>query len=213
MEWGDDCEDFGPSSEDNKFSQLIEKVRSAVKSMAFTTPKLTGKPNEGKGTVHDSPFQTSHGGVEEAKEDPDEASPGVIQPICTITLQISYKPSPKDQREQLYDLLNKTSQRKAAALENLRKISMTMTRAAGGDSPSKGSSSAIAKPSVKPGFLNKKKKEPSRLEELYERTFGPNSILRKSLALALISRNYIIFFGAVTFMHFKGQVLSLPPPV
>lgn len=151
------------------------------------------------------------GGVEESKEDP-EVTP--IQPICTITLQITYKPSPKDQREQLYHLLNETSQRKATALENLRKLSMAMTRA--GDSPTKAAASAggtLTKPSVKPGFLNKKKKEPTRLEQIYERTFGPNSILRKSLAIALISRNYLIFFGAVGFMHFKGQLLSLPPPV
>lgn len=150
----------------------------------------------------------AEGGVEESKEDPE--SPSAIQPVCTVTLQISYKPSPKDQREELYDLLNKTSQRKATALEKLRRISMSITRA--GESPSKGSS-AVTKPSVKPGFLNSKKKEPTRLEQIYERTLGPNSILRKSLAVVIISRNYLIFFGAVGFMHFKGQLLSLPPPV
>jgi len=131
------------------------------------------------------------------------------QPICTVTLKVTYKPSAKDQKEELYERLNKTSKRKSAALESLRKISMTMASA--GDSPSK---AALAKkPSVKPGFLNAKKKEPTRLERLYERTIGPDSLLRKSFGVLMMTKNYIIFFGAVSFFHFKGQMLSLPPPV
>ena len=173
-----------------KLDPLDVKEKYVTELPVAITPEGSTPVQAASGAASDGKTdEDDEGGVEEAKEDPDEASPGVIQPICTITLQISYKPSPKDQREQLYGLLNKTSQRKAAALENLRKISMTMTRAAGGDSPSKGSSSAIAKPSVKPGFLNKKKKEPSRLEEFYERAFGPNSILRKSDSVRLNRRD------------------------
>ena len=156
--------------------------------------------------------------TEEGKDDPAQAAPAAaataepIIPVCTVTLRITYKPSPQDQREELYEILNKASQRKATALENLRKISMTLARA-GGDSPTKSSSTTVAKPSVKPGFLNKKPKEPTRLEKLYERTIGPDSILRKSLGFVIVGRNYFIFFGAITFFHFKGQLLALPPPV
>ena len=147
--------------------------------------------------------------AEESGEAAAEAA--TTEPTCTVTLKITYKPSVKDQKEELYERLNKISKRKSAALESLRKISMAMTRA--GDSPSK---AALAKkPSVKPGFLNAsaKKKEPTRLDRLYESTIGPNSLLRKSFGVVVMTRNYIIFFGAVSFFHFKGQMLSLPPPV
>jgi hypothetical protein len=151
------------------------------------------------------------------KEATDEATADavLIQPICTLTVGITYKPSPKDQREELYELLNKTSQRKATALENLRKISMTMARAGAESSSASKPSSAnsLTKTSVKPGFLNKKKQEPTKVEKLYERTLGPNSILRKGLGFLASAKDYVIFIGAVSFFHFKGQVLSLPAPV
>jgi hypothetical protein len=156
----------------------------------------------------------------------------VIQPTCVVTLRITYLPSPKDQREELYELLNKTSLRKAEALENLRIISLEMaaSRSAatagvgGGDGPedgadpSSGGSSEPNKPTVRPGFLNaksSKKKEPeeSRFMKFYTRTLGPDSIVRKGASLALFLKDYIIFFGAVTFFHYQGQMLALPPPV
>lgn len=135
----------------------------------------------------------------------------IVQPICTLTLRVTYKPSPKDRREELYEILNKTSQRKANALENLRKISMKMAE----KSPSTKASAqnALTKPSIKPGFLNQKKKEPTKMEKLYQRTLGPNSILRKGLGLLIFAKDYVIFIGAVSFFHFRGQVLALPAPV
>ena len=73
---------------------------------------------------------------------------------------------------------------------------------------------------VKLGLLNKKymtknqdmakKKEDGFLLRLYQRTISPNSIARKFFPLA---KNYIIFFGAVTLMHLRGQDLALPPPI
>jgi hypothetical protein len=142
----------------------------------------------------------------------------VVQPICTVTLRITYKPSPKDQREELYELLNKTSQRKAAALENLRQISMqaaAVNRASpGSPTASPESSTAMTKPAVKPGFLNKKKdKEDGRLRQLYDRTMGPDSLLRRGALFVFAAKDFFIFFGAVTFFHFQGQMLALPPPV
>lgn len=150
----------------------------------------------------------------EGKETAEVTAEAVaVVPTCTVRVRVTYKPSPKDQREELYELLNKTSRRKAASLENLRKISMTMTRATTGSSPQKESSTTLAKPSVRPGFLNKKKKEPAGIQLLYERTFGPNSLLRKGWGVIHMGKNYIIFFGAISFFHFKGQMLALPPPV
>jgi len=138
-----------------------------------------------------------------------------VVPLCTVTLKITYKPSAKDQREALYEILNKTSQRKASALENLRKISMMMTTSSSSSSSSSPSkaSGAVTKPAVKPGFLNKKKStEPTRMQRFYDGTIGPNSMLMNGLALVISTRNYLIFFGAVTAFHYKGQLLSIPAP-
>ena len=55
-----------------------------------------------------------------------------------------------------------------------------------------------------------KKKEDGFLLRLYQRKIGPNSIARKLFPLA---KNYIIFFGAVTLPHVRGQELALPPPI
>ena len=57
--------------------------------------------------------------------------------------------------------------------------------------------------------MAKKKEDGFRLI-LYQRAIGPNSIARKLFPLA---KNYIIFFGAVTLMHFRGQEVALPPPI
>jgi hypothetical protein len=164
-------------------------------------------------------------GKEGLAQDDDQVQAEVavtVQSICTVTLRITYKPSTKDQREELYELLNVTSQRKATALDNLRKISMqeasaNRSSATGGpESVSASSSSAtVAKPSVKPGFLNKQKEDntESKWTTWYNRTVGPNSIIRNGAMLAFAAKDFFIFFGAVAFFHFKGQLLAIPPPV
>lgn len=182
-----------------------EKTEYVSELPIAIVPDSSDKP----AAVADSEKPSSEQSPAASEEVPAEDKP--VLPTCTVTLRITYKPSPKDQREELYELLNKTSQRKATALDNLRKISTAVSRSGATATPAKGST-AVAKPAVKPGFLNKKK-EPTRLERLYERTLGPNSLLRQSLGVAIFARNYIIFFGAVSFFHFKGQLLSIPPPV
>ena len=147
--------------------------------------------------------------------------------ICTVTLKVTYKPSAKDQREELYDLLNKTSQRKATALSELRKLSTTKAAAAAASSSS---STAVTKPSgVKSGFLNKggaNKKSNNNDEESNNKGFvskvknwygrfvtGPESIVMKTAFWGVVTKDFWIFFGAVGFFHFNGHVLALPPPV
>ena len=147
--------------------------------------------------------------------------------ICTVTLKVTYKPSAKDQREELYDLLNKTSQRKATALAELRKLSTTKAAAAAASSSS---STAVTKPSgVKSGFLNKggaNKKSTINDEENNNNGFvskvknwygrfvtGPESIVMKTAFWGVVTKDFWIFFGAVGFFHFNGHVLALPPPV
>ena len=134
---------------------------------------------------------------------------GIETPVCTVTLKIEFEPSKKDQKDGLYDLLNRASKRKAAAIDKLRKSAAAVSRLSAQESPSKGSDQASSR-AVKPGFLNKEKKEAGFFKRLYERTVGPNSLF---MMLAPVAKNYVIFFGTVVFMHFQGQQLALPPPV
>lgn len=48
--------------------------------------------------------------------------------VCTVTLRLAFVPSGKDRREELYEVLNKSSQRKAAAVEKLRKAAVSASR-------------------------------------------------------------------------------------
>jgi hypothetical protein len=137
------------------------------------------------------------------------AAPAVEIPVCTVTLRIEFEPSRKDRKDGLYDLLNKVSKRKAAAIDRLRKSAAAVSRLSAQDSPSKEGDKAGSR-AVKPGFLNKEKKEAGFFKRLYERTIGPNSLF---VMIAPIAKNYVIFFGTVAFMHFQGQQLALPPPV
>lgn len=143
--------------------------------------------------------------------------------VCCVTLKVTYKPSSKDQREELYDLLNKTSQRKATALGELRKRSIERARAGASSAAESGSTAVTrSKPSVKPGFLNKGGKKDdeeddkgivSVVKDWYKRVTGPDSIVMKTAFWAVVTKDFWMFFGAVGFMHFRGNVLSLPPPV
>jgi len=173
----------------------------SVLPIAIVTTSSAGRGNIGG---QDPKVSSELENLTEAKE--------VVQPSCTLTFRLVYKPSLSDRKDELYHLLNKESERKAAALENLRKISLSITRAEAEGTVPKALSSTVTKPSVKPGFLNKKKAETSKVRSLYEKTMGPNSLLRKSLGLLFLTKDYLIFFGAVSFFHFGGQFLALPAP-
>jgi hypothetical protein len=133
----------------------------------------------------------------------------VTTTVCTVSLKLTYSPSPKDQREELYEILNKATQRKAKALEKLKQMAAAAARSQGASS---GAADSNKKPAMQSGFLNKpvKSKQTHFLVQWYNKHLGPTSIMRTVLPIA---KNYIIFFGAVGFFHFKGQMLALPPPV
>lgn len=140
---------------------------------------------------------------------PDEAAESeqnsdlVTNVVCTVTLQLTYQPSPKDQREELYELLNKTTQRKSKAVEQLRQAAVHASR----------SQVAVKsnKPAVQSGFLNKSTAKPDNfVMAWYKKNLGPGSLVRR---VGPVAKNYIIFFGAVGLMHFQGQAMALPRPV
>ena len=165
--------------------------------------------------------------VDEAKESPakdelaqDTSKTAQLQvPLYTLTVQLIYTPSPDDKRDALYDKLNEVSKRKAAAIESLRKNAGVVNRAKAAEasgSPSKGNG-IVSKsgPAVKSGFLNKSKvggeeKPPPFWKRWYEKTIGPRSML---WVVGPIAKNYVIFIGLSLFIHYKGDLLALPPPV
>jgi hypothetical protein len=132
-----------------------------------------------------------------------EGDDAPVAVVCTATFKVTYTASAKDQREEVYELLNKVSQKKGKYMVELQQAARLAHR------------SATAAPAVQRGFLNNKpaikKKEPSKYYQWFEKNLGPKSIL---VGLILpTAKNYIIFFGVAALFHFKGQELALPPPV
>lgn len=130
--------------------------------------------------------------------------------LCTVTLKLTYTPSIKDQREELYELIEKISKQKAAAREDLRKASLDLHQLQLTTTTPGNSSKPTQKPAVQAGFLNKKsvaitqpQAPPPAWKIWYERGtfYWP------------LAKNYLLFLGFVAFSHFKGQNLAIPAPV
>lgn len=141
--------------------------------------------------------------------------------VCSVTLKATFKPSEKDVRDELYDLLNKISQKKAVALTELRKRSVERARAGASSASDRSNAVTRSKPTVKPGFLQNGGKTNddddkgfiSLAKKWYKRVTAPDSIVMKTAFFGIVTKDFWIFFGAVGLMHFKGDILSLPPPV
>lgn len=158
--------------------------------------------------------ETNNKEEEQQESEPDTHKETNV--ICSVHLDITFTPSDKDRREELYELLNQCSQRKAAAVEKLRQTAVAASRQQ--MASSEGEAGAAVVPSkaaaVRAGFLNskqnKKASQPSRLYQWYSKYLGPDSLLR---AILPVAQNYVIFAGFVAWMHSKGQLLALPAPV
>lgn len=127
--------------------------------------------------------------------------------ICQVELKTSYTPSIKDRKEELYELLNKITQRKAAAVEQLRSASLAISKRETTTATSSSSKKSVA---VEKGFLNKKKKNASNTAA------GPSKIkiwYQRVITILPVAKNYIIFVGFVAFAHFRGDTLAIPAPV
>ena len=164
------------------------------------------------------------GGGGEKKAD-DDAAVLLLLPLCTLALRVAYFPSSEDRRDALYDRLNEVSKRKVAAIESLRRSAGVVNRArveaeeaAGGGGGGKRGGGAGGQ-AVKSGFLNKSKPPPGDRstpppppfwKRWYDRTLGPRSVLWVAGPIAF---NYVLFGAASLFLHFKGDLLALPPPV
>lgn len=190
---------------DNDVSEV--NVETEAKSDEASTPAAE-EFNEEPEAKEDEATPAAPTSDSEQKDAPTATSP-ILVPSCVVQMRIEYNPSVKDQKDELYDLLNKASKRKAMAVDKLRKSASALSRAS-----STQESSAIVKKekAVKSGFLNKKPvvKKEIFLVRFYNKALGPDSFARKVFPIA---KNYILFFGGVALMHFQGQQLALPPPV
>ena len=128
-------------------------------------------------------------------------------PVCTLSVHLEYTPSINDKRDALYDKLNEVSKRKAAAIESLRASATAVNRAKMADTDDRKNTV------VKSGFLNKSKAAttpPPFWRRWYEKTIGANSMV---WVVGPIAKNYVVFFAVSAFLHYKGELLALPPPV
>jgi len=216
-------------AEDTKEQPTEQPMEESSTEAATKTKEETSNEQETKPT-EDTPAEKSD--EEPVKSTTEEATPTPPPPssppststtitatakgeeVCNVTLKIEHTPSKKEVQEKLYDLLNKASKRKVQAIDRLRKSAVLVSRAKQAIPSSTTTTVSTSKNAVKSGFLNSKKTKgevkPSFLKKWYERTFGPNSILMR---LGPIAKNYVIFFGVVALMHYKGQELALPAPL
>jgi hypothetical protein len=144
----------------------------------------------------------------------DESGGGsgsLLESICTAVFRVEYEPSTADQKQELYELKSQNTSRREMAIDKLRKCAAALNRIKSSSSKTSEGKDAAKNLAVKSGFFNKKeKKRPFFLVRWYEKTVGPDSLLRQ---LFPIFKNYILFFGAVALMHFQGQQLALPAPL
>ncbi|CAB9500249.1 expressed unknown protein [Seminavis robusta] len=188
-----------------------EDTAVAAEATAETTEEDKPDEKEGEKTTTDEEpkkEEEEKETTEETKKEEEKETPKLIKPLATINLRLVFKPSAKDRKEELYELLNKASVRRSQALERHRgQQQETITK--------KSASSPGKKPAVKAGFLNKKTKkapvEESKWQQFYDKYMGPTSMARG--LIIPIAKNYVIFFGAVVLAHYKGQELALPAPV
>jgi len=156
------------------------------------------------------------------KEETKTITNHIQVPLYTVVIQLEYTPSPEERRDALYEKLNEVSKRKVAAIESLRKSAGIASRARGSadgvSTTTGGDTGSKASPAVKSGFLNKSKgggEKPAVAvvpfwKRWYENTLGPQSML---WVLGPVAKNYIIFVGVSLFIHYRGDLLALPPPV
>lgn len=178
---------------------------------------------EGEGGSDEKENEGEEEGGSPAEEDADaSALPAarddgkateLMLPLYTLTIRLEYTPSPDDKRDALYDALNEVSKRKVAAIDSLRRSAVVANRAKAAEAPTGGGGKS---PAVKSGFLNKSKapeeveKPPPFWKRWYGKTIGPQSMM---WVVGPIAKNYVLFVGVSLFIHFKGDLLALPPVV
>ena len=178
-----------------------------------TEESATTKPStEDAATTTTTETTTATTTTTDSKKEEAKPAAGPV-PVCTVTFRATYKPSAKDKQEELYDMLNKASQKKSEALGRLRRSVAVKSRVAPSTAP--GMSAGGGGKAVQKGFLNgpggkTPAKKPSKVMQWYDRNFGPQSFVRRWFPLV---KNYLIFFGAIGVMHFQGHELALPAPV
>lgn len=142
--------------------------------------------------------------------------------ICTVTLSITYTPSIKDQRESLFELLEKEANAKAAAREDLRQASLELHQLQQQSSVT-ASSNTKKSSAVQSGFLNKgtsalkgSNDTAGDDDEKARRPKGPpfwTVWVHRATIVVPVIKNYVIFVGFIVASHYYGHTLAIPAPV
>jgi hypothetical protein len=134
----------------------------------------------------------------------EEDVPELVEDEVAVRLRLTFYPSAKDRIEELYEMLNKASQRKQAAIELLRQAAVASSRAG-----QVATVKATPSRAVPAGFLNKKKHSP--IMSWYKSKVEPT--VQWVSAVWASSKNVVLFVGFVGLAHFQGQLLAVPAPV
>lgn len=180
---------------ENKYTASFRGVETGQATLSITTCTAAGANEESTTTIDVAEFTHQQlNALDPAEKYETEKD------ILGKRLKLTYVPSPKDQREELYELLNKATQHKATAREDLRQAAANMPSSSGTVATT-GSSGRT--PAVKAGFLNKKSAAPSKWKIWFQR----------GVAIVPVAKNYVLFAGFLFFSHFQGQNLTIPAPV
>jgi len=198
----------------SEFSDGVVVPAASVISEEPVPDTITGKDDDIEKEEEEEEEEKEESNSQPSTTTPPATTTSVLLPTCSIDIRVEFNPSPRDEKDALYDLLNKASKKKAKAIDRLRKAAAAMNQA---KATAATSSTMVTKSdAVKSGFLNRStksslaKKEPMVLVRWYRKVLGPQSLLRVVFPLA---KNYLLFFGGVFVMHYQGYQLALPPPV
>lgn len=180
---------------------VLKEIDSVHDEMAINAEKDAAKSPEKSECGNTSSFTEQISQEKENNQEEHKIGASTLLPTCVVYMRVEYRPSTKDQKDKLYDLLSKASKRKAKAVDKLRKSAAALNRS----KPDEAIASKKDNKAVKSGFLNKNTQ--GKKEVFLVRWY---KIVRGVFPIA---KNYILFFSGVAIMHFQGQQLALPPPV
>jgi len=184
---------------ENKYTASFRGVETGQATLSITTCTAAAGANNEESTTTIDVAEFTHQQLN-ALDPADKYE--TEKDIFGKRLKLTYVPSPKDQREELYELLNKATQHKATAREDLRQAAANMPSSS--STVATTSSSSGRTPAVQAGFLNKKSAAaPSKWKIWFQR----------GVAIVPVAKNYVLFVGFLFFSHFQGQNLAIPAPV
>lgn len=126
-----------------------------------------------------------------------------IANTAVVQLKITFERSKKDMREDLYEQLHATTQKKVQAREEWRQLESSKLT-------TRSSTKSTTKPAVAAGFLqkngaasNQRNATTQKLQQYYQTVS----------TVVPMAKNYLLFGGFVLLCHMGGHLLVIPAPV